>query len=270
MSVELLSKEEKLRILRTIEVDEEFRRALMGALGYGELLKRMSDILEELRKLREDFNRRSFEHDKRFEVLEEELKRLREDFNKLYQKSLEHDKRFEAIERELLEHSKILQEHSKILQEHSKILQEHSKRIEELTKAVGELKAAVGSIGRRMGRDLEKLILNIYRDAIERFGIDVERIEKRSFRDYDGKYLQKGAKIELDIYMSNNVTYLIEVKSFVDEDDVEWFNTKCWIFAREFGMSSYRKMIVAVNVTKEALERAKELGIDVVYGSIVD
>ena len=221
MSLETLSKEEKLRVLKALEEDEEFRLAVAAKLGLREIL--------------------------------EELKRLREDFNKHVQES---SKRFEAIERALLEHSKILQE--------------HSKRIEELAKAVGELKAAVGSLGRRMGRDLEKLILSIYRDAIQRFGIDVERVEKRSFRDYDGKYLQKGAKVELDIYMSDRVTYLIEVKSLVDEEDVEWFNVKCDIFARELNLSEYRKLIVAVNITREALERAKELGIDVVYGSVID
>jgi len=230
-----LTKEEKLRFLKALEEDEEFRLAVAAKLG-------LREILEELRKLREDLNRHMVESSKRFEVLEKKL--------------LEHDKRFEAIERTLLEHSKILQE--------------HSKRIEELAKAVGELKAAVGSLGRRMGRDLEKPILSLYRDAIQRFGIDVERVEKRSFRDYDGKYLQKGAKIELDIYMSDRVTYLIEVKSLADEEDVEWFNTKCSIFAREFNLSEYRKLIVAVNITREALERAKELGIDLVYGSVID
>ncbi|MCC6035152.1 MAG: hypothetical protein LM567_06640 [Desulfurococcaceae archaeon] len=50
MSTELLSKEEKLRILKTLEVDEEFRYAIAGALG-------ILIILEELKKLREDYFR---------------------------------------------------------------------------------------------------------------------------------------------------------------------------------------------------------------------
>jgi len=63
------------------------------------------------------------------------------------------------------------------------------------------LKSFVGSIGGRWGKDLEKMILELYRDMVKGFGIDIERIEKASFRDYDGKYLQRGARIELDMYM---------------------------------------------------------------------
>ncbi len=40
----------------------------------------------------------------------EELRSLREQFNKLYEKSLEHDKRFEVIERKLLEHDERFRE----------------------------------------------------------------------------------------------------------------------------------------------------------------
>jgi hypothetical protein len=48
--------------------------------------------------------------------------------------------------------------------------------IENLVKVVGELKVSVGSIGRRMGLNLEKAILNVYKDALIGLGIrDVDR-----------------------------------------------------------------------------------------------
>jgi len=40
----MLSKEEKERILRSIEVDREFRYTLMGLLGFREILDRLSPI----------------------------------------------------------------------------------------------------------------------------------------------------------------------------------------------------------------------------------
>jgi len=228
LALELLTEEEKQRILRTLERDTEFRLAIAGLLG-------LREILEELRKLREDFNRFAVEQGKRWE---ENNRRWEEVY-----------KRFEHIETTLAIHTKSL---------------------EQLTKAVGELKSFVGSIGRRWGRDLEKMILELYRDIVKGFGIDIERIEKVSFRDYNGKYLQRGARIELDIYMSNSIVYLIEVKSLVEEEDIEWFNKKCEIFAKEKNISNYRKLMIAINITKEALERAKELGIETIYGSVIE
>ncbi len=69
------------RLLRLLLEDGEFRLAVAGAIGLGE-------VLEELRWLR----RKSLEHDKRFEAIERKL--------------LEHDKRLEAIEKKLLEYDK--------------------------------------------------------------------------------------------------------------------------------------------------------------------
>jgi len=298
LQAETLTKEEKLRILKTLEVDIEFRYAIAGYLG-------IREILEELRRLREDFNTFVKEQEKRWEEnnrrWEEAIKRLEE-----------HSRRLEELTKRVEEHSRILEEHSQILEEHGRRLEELSgrvggleKRVENLEKkveglserveglerrvdklevtvgelkaavgrlevAVGELRVAVGSMGRRMGRDLELLVLNLYRDSIERFGIDVKRIEKVSIRDREGKYLSRDSKIEVDIYMSDETVYMMEVKSLADEEDVEWFNTKCDIVAREKGITSYKKLLVTVNVTREALERAKNLGVEVIYGSIVD
>jgi len=216
--VELLSKEERLRVLKTLEEDSEFRYAMAGAIGLLEVLKRL-----------------------------------------------------DSIEARIEEHSKRIEELTKRIEEHSKVLQEHSKRIEELTKAVGELKVSVGSIGRRMGLDLEKAIFSVYRDALTGLGIrDVDKIEKFTYRDLEGKFLERGAKIEIDVYAHDQEAYLIEVKSMLEEGDVDWFNEKCKVASELIGKRIARRIIVALNATKEALARARELGIDVVYGALVD
>jgi len=69
-----MSIEEKRKILETLEKDVEFRYALMGLLGYRELLDRFSRLEEEQRKLWENQNR-----------LWEEVRALREGQNKLWE-----------------------------------------------------------------------------------------------------------------------------------------------------------------------------------------
>ena len=99
MSTRIDKNEIKKIILELIRTDEEFKLAIAGALN-------LDTILNELKKLREDFNAML--------------------------------KRIEAIEATLQEHTKILQEHTKILQEHSKILQEHSSILQEHTRILQE------------------------------------------------------------------------------------------------------------------------------------
>jgi hypothetical protein len=190
--VEPLTREERLRFLKALEEDAEFRYAVAGAIG-------MLTVVEELRRLREDFNKFVELEERRWE---EDRKRWEEAY-----------RRFEAIERRLEEHSRVLEEHTKILGEHTRILGEHARRLEELTRVVGELKVAVGSLGRRLGRDLERTILELYRYALKEMGVEVDRVERFTYRDVDGRYYRRGAVIEVDVYIHDRATYLVEVKS---------------------------------------------------------
>ena len=195
----------------------------------------------------------------------------------------EHSKRIEELSKRVEEHSKRLEEHSKILQEHSKrleelsrrveemnrVLMEHSKRIEELAREVGKQGVVLGSIGRRWGRDLEKTVLELYRHVLEERGIIPEKIEKFTYVDVDGRYYVKGSKIEFDIYLHNARVYLVEIKSHADVEDVEWLYKCAEIYEKIRGRKPDKLLLIAVHIDEDAYERAKELGIEVIYGAII-
>ena len=107
-----LSAEEKRRFLKALEEDAEFRYAVAGLLGLGE-------VLNELRRLREDFNkyvekserrwrqneRRWKENEKRWKEWFDTWKKFLEDYEKRWQENErrweEAYKRFDNIERRL-------------------------------------------------------------------------------------------------------------------------------------------------------------------------
>jgi hypothetical protein len=149
-------------------------------------------------------------------------------------------------------------------------LEEHSKRLEELTRVVGELRVAMGSLGRRWGRDLERTVLELYRHALEERGVEPGRVERFVYTDVDGRFYRRGARVEVDVYIHDERMYLVEVKSHAELDDVERFYDKARIVERILGRRAEKLILVAVNVDKEALERARELGIDVVCGAVIE
>jgi Uncharacterized conserved protein containing a coiled-coil domain len=177
---------------------------------------------------------------------------------------------FEKIFKTLEQHTRILEQHSKLLEEHSKLLERHERRLEELTRAVGEVKVAIGSLGRRWGRDLERTVLELYRHALEERGVEPGKVEKFIYTDIEGRFYRRGARIEVDVYIHDGKMYLVEVKSHAELDDVEWFYEKAGIVERILGRKAEKLIIVAVNIDKEALQRAQELGIDAVYGAVID
>jgi len=180
---------------------------------------------------------------------------------------------FKALEEQakvLREQAEALREHSRLLEEQSKLLEGHERRLEELTRAVGELKVAVGSLGRRWGRDLERTVLELYRHALEERGVEPGRVEKFVYTDIDGRFYRSGARIEVDVYIHDGKMYLVEVKSHGELEDVEWFYEKAGIVERILGRKAERLIMVAVDIDKEALERAQQLGIDAIYGAVVE
>jgi hypothetical protein len=181
----------------------------------------------------------------------------------------EHRKILEEHSRILEEHSKILEEHSKILKEHTKILEEHSAMLKEHSRMLGELKVMVGSMGRRWGRDFEETVLAIYRDELARRGLDVRLVRRFSYVDVDGRFGLKGNVYEFDVVIEGDGVTVIEVKSRATRDDVVWFYEKVRRVESLLG-NVKRLLVVAVNIDKEALERAQELGIDTIYGAVIE
>ena len=77
----------KREILRLLKEDYEFRSAIIGFLAEGLTTRAETKaIIEEIRNLREDFNKRMNElredFNRRFEAFDKRMNELREDFNK--------------------------------------------------------------------------------------------------------------------------------------------------------------------------------------------
>jgi hypothetical protein len=220
---------------------------------------------EELREVAEAIKALADYVKKGFVIIEEHSRVLAEHSRVL----AEHSKRIEELSKRVEEHSKVLAEHSKRLEELTRAVQEQGRRIEELARRVGEQSAALGSIGRRWGRDLEKMVIELYRHVLEERGIVPEKIGRFTYVDTDGRYYVKGSRIEFDIYVHNDRVYLVEVKSHADIEDVEWFYKRAEIYEKVRGRKPDRLVLVAVHIDEDAYERARELGIEVIYGAII-
>ena len=319
----------KERVLRLLESDREFRYAVMGLLGFQELLERFSRLEErqqrleerfasieerqlrleeEFRKLEERFARieerqqkleerfaqleerfarieeRQQELEKRFAQLEERYQRLEERVAKLEERFAQLEERFAKLEErfaQLEEEFKKLAERQQRLEERFAQLEERQQRLEErfaelmegqrrLEKSVEGLKRSVGALGRRLGMRMEGLIREIYRDLLEEHGIKPLSVQRLQYVDVDGRYIARGAVIEIDIYVHDDEVWLLEVKAYAEPDDVLWFHEKTRVAERILGKSATRRMLLAIEATKDAKEMASKLGVELLAGEIVE
>jgi hypothetical protein len=130
----------------------------------------------------------------------ESIERLRQDFL-LFIK--EQERRWEENNRRWEEAYKRFEAIEKVLIEHTEVLREYGKRIDELSRAVRRFEIILGSIGRRWGSDLERTVLELFRYNLKEFGVEVRDIRRFEYVDLEGRYFERGTRVEVDIYTSD-------------------------------------------------------------------
>ncbi|UNQ73466.1 hypothetical protein [Infirmifilum sp. NZ] len=154
--MELLSKEERLRILRTVAEDEEFRHALMGALGYSELLSNLEKIWKEIEEIKREQAK-----------IWQEIRAIREETKKIWQE-------IEGIKREqvkIWEEIKALREEANKLWKEVRDLKEGQRRLEEgLEKVWGALFHGFSQLSKFAGLTFEEFVRTLLTDLFRRHG----------------------------------------------------------------------------------------------------
>ncbi|MEM4351668.1 MAG: hypothetical protein QXN13_06800 [Candidatus Nitrosocaldus sp.] len=265
--------------------------------------KEIRDLREEMNKLRQDMNEGFRRHDEEFARVWQSIEKLRQDMLEGFRR---HDEEFarvwQSIEKlrqdmnegfrrhdeELKRHwesiEKLRQDMQEGFRRHDEELKRHWESIEKLRqdmqegfrrhdKLLQELWVGQGSLGRRMGKDLEKLILNIYRDQLMQLGIDKDKARRFKYIDKEGLYGLKGKVYEFDVVVSNSHVDILEVKSYMEEEDMVVFYEKVnsirQVIEVEYRAGVKRLIAVAVHIDKEAVDKARELGIECIYGNMV-
>jgi len=147
---------------------------------------------------------------------------------------------------------------------------ETNKRISQIESTVSRIDKTLGTWSSRWGLTYENLIREFFRELIKLEGIDLSEVSKFTYKDETGIYGFKGKRYEVDIIAKNKSFYIIEVKSFADIDDLEWFDLKCKVISDVLKAQNTTKLLLAITTTKEVLERAKELEIKVIYGELIE
>lgn len=126
-------------------------------------------------------------------------------------------------------------------------------------------------MGRRWGADLERTLLGTYKEALEKEGIEPGKVESFSYTDYDGSVTElKGRRVQVDILVRDGKLTLIGVKAFAEREDMDHLTDVVGYVQKILKKEVERVYVAAVNVDREALNRAQELGFKVIYGSLTE
>jgi hypothetical protein len=220
-------------------------------------------LTEEMNKLREDMTKGFERHDlelaklredmmKGFERHDAEIARLREDMMK----------GFERYDREL---AKLREDMNKLREDMMKGFERHDREItklrEDMMRGFELVNRHISAIGARWGIMAEDAFREKLRGILEKeFGVKVERWIAR---DEDGIVYGFSSVVEIDIAIKDGKTMLIEISSSVDKSKVAAFLRKAQLYEKKTGIKPERLIMVTPYADENAIEAAKEVGVEV-------
>jgi len=215
----MVMSELKTTLLELLEKDREFRYAIMGLIGFKELLERFAQLEERQQRLEEHFAR-----------LEERQQKLEEHFAKLEDRQQKLEERFAQLE----ERQQRLEEEFKKLMERFAQLEERFAQLEE---RFAKLEERVIKLEERQQR-LEEEFLNL-RKLVEYNRRDIAALAEVTYSrfvwdDLKEEFVVRGEKVlrrrrnaridNVDIDMlveTDKAVYVVEIKVQPNHHDVD-------------------------------------------------
>ncbi len=235
----------KKRFLELLERDKEFRHAVAGLLGLGEVLQRLDKNEKQLVKLRRDLRRG-------FKLYEEELAKLREDMKEGFKR---HDEEIARIWEEL---AKLREDMREGFRRHE---EEMARLREDMKEGFALLERRVSALGARWGLMSEAAFREGLRSIVEReFGFRVSRWVRFDER---GVVYGYPSQVEIDVAVHDERIILVEIKSNVRASDVYTFKRKAELYEELEGRKPSRLVLVTPYAEEEAVEAAKHLGVEI-------
>ena len=238
-----LSNEEKKRLLKAIQEDEEFRYAVAGLLG-------LDAILNDLRKLREEFN-------KYIEKLDNYINNITTAFS-------ENDRKWEENFRRWAENDKRWEENDRKWEMVFAQLKTLDSHVTALEQSMDSMNRRISAIGARWGI-LSGSAFRRGMRAILRDVLGIRRVSKLKLEDEEGIVYGHPSIIDVDIAVRNGEHLLIEIKANANRSDVAEIKRVGDLYEKLKGTKP-RLIIIAAYTGPGTKELAEKLGVELHEG----
>jgi hypothetical protein len=199
------------------------------------------------------------ETENRFDRLLDELRRDREEQNKKWE---EQNKRWEEQNRE---QNKRWEEQNKKWEEQNRKWGENQGVINQMLQSIRSLSrkhdSTIGALGARWGIRTEQSFRNALKSILEEsFAVEVQNIIEF---DPEGYVFGHPDQVELDLIIKDGLLIICEIKSSMSRSDIYTFGRKVEFYEKGHNQRATRKLVISPMVDESAQGVAKKLGIEV-------
>ncbi|RME51488.1 MAG: DUF3782 domain-containing protein, partial [Caldilineae bacterium] len=213
---------------------------------------RFDRMLEEIRQMRE-------EHNRKWEAGQRELERLREEQNRKWE---EQNRRWEELREE---QNRKWEEQNRKWEEQNRKWHENQAAINAMLKEIQMLSrkhdSTIGALGARWGLHTEESFRNALRGILEET-FDVQVVNVNEYDD-SGEVFGHPDQVEIDLIIKNGTLILCEIKSSMSKADMYTFERKVRFYEKRHDRQANRTLVISPMVDDSAKEVATKLGIEV-------
>ena len=211
--------------------------------------ERFDKMLEELKKDREENNRKWEEQNQRFDQKWEEQN---QQFN---QKWEETNKRLDDLIRQSDERF------AKFDERFAKFDERFEAMLQELRDNRNRHESSIGALGSRWGIAAESSFRNALKGILEnRFDVRVMNVTEY---DNEGFVFGQPDQVELDIIIRNGEIIICEIKSSMSRSDVYTFHRKVQFYEKQHDCKATATMVISPMIDRYAQAVAEKLSIEV-------
>ncbi|GAB4326486.1 MAG: hypothetical protein Kow0069_33010 [Promethearchaeota archaeon] len=121
----------------------------------------------------------------------------------------------------------------------------------------------------KTGPELESLVFKLMREPLLAEGIDPDGVEEAVLFDRDGRVYAPGYSTQIDVVLSDEQLWLVEVKATADHRDAWDLTKKAELYELLRGRRPDRLYLVALHMRSGHAEYARTLGVRTILGEFV-
>ncbi|MEM0013984.1 hypothetical protein, partial [Saccharolobus sp.] len=172
-----------------------------------------------------------------------------------------------SLQEEVKKQGEAIQALQETVNKHTEAIEALQRAVLRLGREVKKLSIEVGGFTNRAGRGLERVMLKLYRKALELHGVDPKRVVHGKMVDDEG-VIEKGKVFEVDFYETNEYVYVFEIKNFADKGTYDQVIVRKKLFSARYKDKKIKVFVVANFVDEKVKKKLEEEGVEIIASHV--
>ncbi|MEM3344484.1 hypothetical protein [Saccharolobus sp.] len=173
-----------------------------------------------------------------------------------------------SLQEEVKKQGEAIQALQETVNKHTEAIEALQRAVLRLGREVKKLSIEVGGFTNRAGRGLERVMLKLYRKALELHGVDPKRVVHGKMVDDEG-VIEKGKVFEVDFYETNEYVYVFEIKNFADKGTYDQVIVRKKLFSARYKDKKIKVFVVANFVDEKVKKKLEEEGVEIIASHVI-